>query len=157
LDAIVARHASLRTTFEMREGVPVQAVAPSLQIPLPVRDLSPLPPSRHRAEAERLARNEAQHAFDLARGPLIRALMLRLGSEGDILVMTLHHIVSDGWSLGILFRELATFCDAFARERPAPLPPLPIQYPDFAVWQRRSMAGTRLQSELDWWRRQLDG
>jgi amino acid adenylation domain-containing protein len=155
LNRIVERHASLRTTFELREGVPVQVVAPIRHLALTIHDLSSLPPPRAQMQAEQFANAEAHRPFDLQQGPLVRALLARLGAAGDILIVTLHHIVSDGWSLGILFRELGVLCEALANGRPSCLEPLAIQYPDFAVWQRQILSGPALQKELDWWRQQL--
>ncbi len=153
--AVVRRHEALRTTFEERGGEPVQVVAAAaeaLAFELPVTDLSGCP-----GEAERLAREEARLPFDLSRGALLRARLLRLGEDEHVLLATMHHIVSDGWSLGVLVREIVALYEAFAAGRPSPLPPLPIQYADFAVWQRRRLAGAALEEQIRWWTEALAG
>jgi len=157
LNEIVGRHEALRTTFQAVEGRPVQVVAPELELPLPVVDLAGLPRVERDREALRLATEEAQRAFDLARGPLIRTTLLRLGPGEHVFLLTLHHIVSDGWSMGILSRELTALYDAFARGSPSPLPALPIQYADFALWQRRLLVGETLERQLTYWRGKLVG
>ncbi|MGD2146471.1 MAG: amino acid adenylation domain-containing protein [Anaerolineae bacterium] len=157
LNEIVRRHASLRTTFPDVDGQPVQAVSPSLTIVLPVVDLGEVPRGEGEARARQLAADEVQRPFDLAGGPLVRALLLRLGDDDHVLAVTLHHIVSDGWSMGILSRELSVLYRAFCRGRPSPLPELPIQYADYAVWQREWMQGEVLEEQLAYWRQQLAG
>ena len=157
LNEIVGRHEPLRTTFASVEGKPVQVIAPSLQLDLPVTDLSSLPAGARHAEAYRLATEEARTPFDLANGPVIRAKLLRLDLQDYILLLSMHHIVSDGWSLGILFQELGTLYMSFAAGQPSPLPELPIQYADFAVWQRGWLQGGVLDNQLSYWRRQLTG
>ena len=107
LNEIIRRHETLRTTFTTAGGEPVQVIAPSLTVKLPIADLQLLPEKERELEAERLAREEAEKPFDLSRGPLLRATVLRLGREGHVVLLTRHHIVSDGWSNGILVRELA--------------------------------------------------
>jgi amino acid adenylation domain-containing protein len=155
LAGVVARHESLRTTFPAVLGRPVQAIAPAASVPLPLVDLSGLPDAL--SEAGRLAAAEARRPFDLARGPLFRAGLLRLGETGHVALLTAHHIVTDGWSTGILLRELAALYEAARLGRPSPLPELPVQYADFAIWQRRWLAGETLASELAAWRRSLAG
>ncbi len=165
--ALVGRHEALRTVFPVRAGAPAQVILPAAPQPLPRVDLSTLPVERRDDEARRLAAEEARRPFDLAAGPLLRTALLRLtagvashadAAAGDhLLLMTLHHIVSDGWSQGILVRELGALYAAAAAGRPSPLPPLAIQYADFAVWQRRALSGAALAGELDFWRRQLAG
>ena len=154
--AVVRRHESLRTTFAERDGQPVQVVAPPGPWTLPRVDLSALPPAARELEAHRLAREEARRPFDLARGPLLRAALLGLG-DGQALLLTLHHIVSDGWSMGVLVQELTALYVAAALGEPADLPGLPIQYPDFAVWQRGWLTGERMERQIDYWRRRLAG
>jgi len=164
LDAVVARHEALRTTFAETAGRAVQIVAPRLRIPLPRIDLAALGTAAAREaapEADRVAAAAVRRAFDLTRGPLLRALLVLL-PEANLLVVTLHHIVADGWSLDLFARELMAFYQAFstgatARRIGSLLPPLPIQYPDFALWQRATLADERLAAELAWWRGQLDG
>lgn len=158
LAALVARHESLRTTFATGTGgQPMQVIAPALSVPLPVTDLGSLPPLKRESEAERLVKEEAQRPFDLARGPLVRAHLLRLGPEDHILLLTLHHIISDGWSAGVLFREIGVLYEAFAEGRPSPLGELPIQYADYAAWQREWLQGEVLERQLAYWRKQLAG
>src|SRR5262249_12180873 len=134
---IMRRHAVLRTTFVSVAGRPMQVIAPSWHVPTQVMDLSTLPKRRKRGEAQRLARAAAQEPFDLAQGPLLRVQLLRLEAQEHLLLTTMHHIISDGWSLGILTHELAILYAAFSAGRPSPLPPLPIQYAAFAHWQQQ--------------------
>lgn len=136
LSELVRRHEVLRTTFQMVDGVPVQVIAEPELLPLPVIDLSHLPDDECAAEAQRLADEEAQLPFDLSRGPLFRAQLVRLREEEHLLLLTMHHIISDGWSLGVMGRELSALYDAFKEGKPSPLPEPAIQYADFAVWQR---------------------
>ncbi|HEX6747472.1 MAG TPA: amino acid adenylation domain-containing protein [Longimicrobium sp.] len=157
LNALVARHEALRTTFHFRDGAPLQEVAPELFIPLPVTDLSALGESERDAEAARRGEAEARTPFDLAAGPLIRWQLLRLGEEEHELLLNMHHIISDGWSMGVLFRELGALYAAALEGRGDPLPPLAIQYPDYAAWQRERMSGEALERELAWWRERLEG
>jgi amino acid adenylation domain-containing protein len=157
LDEIVKRHEVLRTTFAIVDGRPVQVVAPHLTLTLPIVDLRELPETEWEAEVQRLATNEAQRPFDLAEGPLVRATVLRLGEDEHVGLLTMHHIVSDGWSTGILIREMAVLYEAFCSERPASLPELPIQYADFAHWQRHWLEGEVLQTQLAYWKQRLLG
>jgi amino acid adenylation domain-containing protein/non-ribosomal peptide synthase protein (TIGR01720 family) len=157
LDALVARHESLRTTFPLSGGRPIQQVAPALTIPLPLIDLRGEPASARAALALQHASAEVQRAFDLARGPLLRATLVRLDDDQHMLVLVVHHIVSDGWSVGIMVRELATLYSGFADGRPVSLPALPIQYADFAIWQRAWLQGDALEKQLRFWRTHLDG
>ena len=153
LDEIVRRHEALRTTFAVQNGQQVQIVAPLLHLDIPVVDLQHF--ANPEKEARLQANEEARHPFDLATGPLIRARLLRLAPQDHVLLLTLHHIIADGWSLGILFRELTTLYVAFTRGDPSPLPDLPIQYADYAVWQRQWLEGNVLQEQLVYWKRQL--
>jgi amino acid adenylation domain-containing protein len=155
LNEIVRRHESLRTTFAAVDGQPVQIIAPQLQIPLPVVDLRHLPPEQREAEALRLATEEAHRPFDLTRGPLIRTQLLQLGASDYVFLLTMHHIISDGWSMGVFSRELSALYSAFAMGQPSPLPDLSIQYADFAVWQRQWLQGAVLEEQLGYWREQL--
>jgi amino acid adenylation domain-containing protein len=166
LGGVIDRHEALRTRMSMAAAGggarhAVAEVAPAGATPrLPVLDLGALPPHVREAEAARQQAAEAARGFDLARGPLLRALQLRLAADRHRLLLTLHHIACDGWSVAILVRELAAlYAAATARgagRAPAvPLPPLPLQYADFAAWQRRHLAGERLAALTDWWRRQL--
>ncbi len=157
LNEVIRRHAALRTRFELREGRPVQVAAPHVFRPLPLVDLQGLPAASRQPEVMRLARRAAHRPFDLARGPLIRITLLRLGPQEHVAVSTMHHIVGDGWSTGLLFREIGALYLAFDEGRPSPLPELAIQYADFARWQRRYMTGEVLQQQLGYWRRQMQG
>ncbi|HSF41241.1 MAG TPA: amino acid adenylation domain-containing protein, partial [Thermoanaerobaculia bacterium] len=157
LTGLVARHESLRTTFVEIEGRPYQAVAPAAGADLPRIDLSALPEATREDELARLAAEQARRPFDLARGPLLRASLVRLSGEDHAFVCILHHIVSDGWSAGVLVRELSALYEAFSAGLPSPLPPLPIQYPDYAVWQREHLQGETLAARLAYWRERLAG
>lgn len=136
LQAIVDRHECLRTTFGIRDGAPVQLVRSSRAIPLQVREISTHPGADVEALAYAYAREEIQKLFDLSNGPLIRAELLRLGPENHILVSTMHHIVSDGWSAELFIRELAEYYGAYSAGREPSLKPLAMQYSDFAMLQR---------------------
>jgi amino acid adenylation domain-containing protein len=154
---IVRRQEALRTTLQTGEHGPVQVIAPAPSFDVPRVDLEGLAEDLRRRELARLSGDEARRPFNLARGPLVRAALLRLAAQEHTLLVNLHHIISDGWSMGILFHELATLYGAFCQGAPSPLPELPIQYADFAVWQREWLSGERLAAELDYWRRQLAG
>ncbi len=157
LDAIAARHESLRTTIVTMNGTPMQVVTAASRVAMDATDLRGLPESERKAEARRLVREETRRPFDLARGPLFRSTLLRLGDEEYLLHLALHHIVSDGWSMGLLSRELTAFYEAFVTGAAAGLPDLPIQYADYAVWQRQQLQGERMERELAYWREQLQG
>jgi amino acid adenylation domain-containing protein/FkbM family methyltransferase len=158
LAEISRRHAALRTVFlAAAEGRPVQVVQAALLSTLPLADLSGLPAESREVESERLRRAEAGRPFDLATGPLLRALLVRLHGDEHLALVTLHHIVADGWSLAILVGELTALYAAFAAGEPSPLADLPLQYGDFAAWQRRELAGPALDSRLAWWRERLAG
>ena len=157
LNAIVQRHESLRTTFMVLEGQLVQVISPTLFTPLQAVDLRHLPRAEQEAEAQRLATEEAQRPFDLTRGPLLRITVLQLGAEEHMLLLTMHHITSDEWSMGVLYQEFAVLYEAFLHDQPSPLPQLPIQYADFAVWQRQWLQGEALATQLSYWRQQLTG
>jgi len=157
LNEIVRRHEALRTTFKVIEGRPVQVVAPHLELMLPVLDLGTLPEAERDREALRVAREEAERPFDLAQGPLIRTRLVRLDENDYLFLLTIHHIVSDGWSMNVFSRELNTLYAAFSSNQPSPLPELPIQYADFAVWQREWLQGEVLEAHLEYWDQQLAG
>ena len=140
LSEIVRRHEILRTTFAEVDERPVQVVGPALPLPQPEIDLRQLPPEQRQACLRRLAAEEGSAPFDLARGPLLRARLVVLGDEEQVLLFSLHHIVSDGWSTGVLVRELGALYRSFTAGAPSPLPELPIQYTDFAEWERRRLA-----------------
>jgi acyl carrier protein len=157
LGEIVRRHEVLRTTFVAPAGKPLQRVAPALRLPLARRDLSRFPDDEREEEVRRAAAKEMARTFDLAEGPLVRAVLLRLGEEEHVLLVTMHHIVTDGWSMGVLARELAAIYPAFAQGLPSPLPELEIQYGDFAAWQREHLTGEVLETQLAYWKARLDG
>ncbi len=157
LTEIARRHESLRTHFELRGGDPVQVISPAAAFPLPLIDLSGLPAEIREAEGWRLARLDAAASFDLARGLLVRAHLLRLSGEEHMLLVCMHHVISDGWSVGLLFRELSVLYDAWWAGRPSPLDEPPIQYADFSLWQREWLQGAALQEQLAYWHRQLQG
>ncbi|HET7865310.1 MAG TPA: amino acid adenylation domain-containing protein, partial [Burkholderiaceae bacterium] len=152
LDRIVARHEALRTCFTLSAHGAVQRIAaPDIGLPLRHHDLGTMPGPQRESQLQRLADEEASAPFDLAQGPLIRARLVRLADTDHVLLVTMHHIVSDGWSMGVLIREFGALYSAFAQGRADPLPPLPIQYADFAVWQRRWLEGAVLQRQLQFW------
>ncbi|SEU42919.1 Non-ribosomal peptide synthetase component F, partial [Myxococcus fulvus] len=157
LRALVQRHEVLRTHFIVRDSQPIQVIRPEAEVELPVVELGGLDGQPREAEARRLMREEALRPFDLARGPLVRASLLRLDARQHLLLVTVHHIISDGWSTEIMVRELGAFYRQFSGGEAAQLAALPIQYADFSVWQRQWLDGERLRGELDWWREQLTG
>ena len=157
LGEIVRRHEALRTTFQEKSGKPVQVIHPAGEFRLDITDLSGLSAAGREAESSRRILAEARRPFDLSEGPLVRASLLRLGEEDHILSLILHHIIFDGWSSGILFGELSALYRAYCTGGPSPLRELPIQYADFAVWQRRWLQGEVLQSLLSYWKRKLEG
>jgi amino acid adenylation domain-containing protein len=157
LNDVVRRHEALRTRFAIVDGSPAQLIAPELELAVPVLDLQHLSGGEQDAEVRRLASEDAERAFDLTSLPLLRASVLRLGEQDHVLLLSMHHIISDGWSLGVLFRELSSLYEATLGSRPAALAPLEVQYPDYAVWQRRRMRETQLEEHLAYWKRQLGG
>ena len=157
LSEVVRRHQVLRSVLRAGEEGPVQVVLPPEAVRLEPDDLSALPAERRAAEARRIAREETEAPFDLAAGPLFRARLLRLGAESHVLLVTMHHAVSDGWSMGVLFRELAPLYGAFVRGEPSPLAELPVQYADFAAWQRRWLDGGAREAQLAYWTGHLAG
>ncbi len=158
LEAVAGRHEALRTVFRSAEGVPSQVILPRMELHLPLVDLAGLPEEMRDPLAGRLAAAESRRPFDLSAGPLFRAVLLRLGEDDHLLLFTLHHIVSDGWSQGVLVRDMSAFYEACLQgtEPPLPiLPPLPVQYADFALWQREWLQGARVAAQIDYWRVQL--
>ncbi len=156
LAAIVGRHEVLRTTFAVVDGQPVQVIGPvAAHTPMPMIDLQALPEAERAAAVRRLALAEARRPFDLARGPLLRTALLRLRGAEHVLLLTMHHIVSDGWSMGIFVRELAAIYAADVAGRPTDLPALAVQYADYAVWQRAWLQGPALDAQIAYWRRRL--
>jgi amino acid adenylation domain-containing protein len=157
LGELVRRHEPLRTTFREVDDAPVQVVAPAEGFSLPRVDLAHLDPAEREAEVRRRATADAARPFDLAAGPLFRATLLRLADDDHVLLLGLHHIVFDGWSQGVLLRELAALYEAYRDGGESPLADLPVQYADYAVWQRERLAGDLLERQLAYWRGQLAG
>jgi amino acid adenylation domain-containing protein/FkbH-like protein len=157
LGEIVKRHESLRTSIIEFNGEPVQVIEQAQPLALPVIDLRREPESAREEETRRLALEQAQQPFMLDRGPLFRVALAQLGQQEHVLLFTIHHLISDGWSIGVLLRELAALYEAFSNGKPSPLPGLPIQYADFAHWQRRWLQGDLLESHFSYWRGQLAG
>ncbi len=150
LNEIVRRHEILRTTFHIIDGQPTQVISPAAEFPLEVRDSSTNPSTDYTDQLRNLR-------MDLTQGPLLRATLLRLAETEHVLLLSLHHIVADGWSMGVLMQEVAALYPAFVEARPMPLAELPIQYADFAVWQRQWLQGEVLNEQIDYWRQQLAG
>ncbi|HXO42091.1 MAG TPA: amino acid adenylation domain-containing protein, partial [Thermoanaerobaculia bacterium] len=157
LSELSARHESLRTSFPKVAGQPVQRIAPPRAAALPLVDLRRLTQASRQQETARVSATLTRQPFDLATGPLLRTALVALAQDEHLFALTVHHIVADGWSLGVLVHDLAAFYQAAVSGEPAGLAPLPVQYPDFAVWQRRWFAGDRLEAQLSYWRRQLAG
>jgi amino acid adenylation domain-containing protein len=157
LNEILKRHEILRTTFALVDGQPVQEIAAELTWNLPIINFEHLSGKNWEPEIKKLAAEEAKKPFNLATGPLVRATLLRLGEEEHIFLLTMHHIITDGWSMGVFLREFATLYAAFSTNQPSPLPELPIQYADFAVWQRDRFQGEVLSTQLSYWKQQLSG
>jgi len=155
LNQIIRRHEILRTNFAIQEGQPVQVIADTLTLILPVVDLQELAATSQEITSQQLATQEALRPFDLASEPLVRAKLLQLGEAEHVLLLTMHHIVFDGWSIDILMRELGAAYEAFCNHLPLLLPELPIQYADFAVWQRHWLQAEVLQTQLSYWQQQL--
>lgn len=157
LSTVVRRHESLRTTFSVIDGRPAQIIHPPTEVLLPVTDLSHLSQASRDIEAMRLVTEEAQRPFDLVSGPLLRANLVQLSLTEHVVLLTVHHIVSDRWSSGILKRELSVLYEACLSKLISPLPELAIQYADYAIWQRKWLQGDVLNSQLAYWKRQLNG
>jgi amino acid adenylation domain-containing protein len=157
MDMLIQRHEILRTTFELRGGQPIQVIHQAGAFIMPVVDLQALTQEEREVEVQRLAEQEMQQPCDLTSGPLLRVWLLRQNSDDHVLLLTMHHIIADGWSNDIFLRELITLYQAFAAGQPSLLPPLTIQYADFAVWQRQWLQGEVLQKHIDYWREQLRG
>ncbi|MEH2366779.1 condensation domain-containing protein [Nostoc sp.] len=154
---VVRRHEVLRTTFTVVNGQPLQVIAPSLSFKLPVVDLQDLSQKQRETDVLRLASEEAQKPFDLTKGSLFRVTLLQLAAAEYVLLLTMHHIVADGWAIGVLIHEIATLYEAFSHGKPSQLSELSIQYADFAVWQRQWLQGERLETQLAYWQKQLGG
>ena len=157
LNEIVRRHEALRTTLASVDGSPVQIIAENRTLPLPALDLSASPEPEREAAVRHLLTAEAQRPFNLAHDLLLRATLLRLGEQEHVLLLVMHHITSDAWSLGIFLRELAVLYGTFSAGQPSPLPALSVQYADYALWQRQQLQGVALDHHLTYWRRQLSG
>jgi len=155
INEIVRRHEILRTTFDVEQGRHVQVIAPQLTVPLRFEDLHGLPKSKKETAGQRIIQEEALHSFDLARGPLLRARLLRLAEREHLLLISLHQTICDGWSLGVLVEELTSLYDAFSAGQQSPLAPLPIQYTDFARWQRQWRSYPEIRAQLAYWREQM--
>ncbi|MBD3882897.1 amino acid adenylation domain-containing protein [Phormidium tenue FACHB-886] len=155
IQAIVCRHESLRTTFDVIEGQLVQVISPGLQVSLPLVDLRSLPEAEREQVALAQMRQEMQQPFDLNQGPLLRVQLWQLAETDHLLLIALHHIVFDEWSSGVLIRELGALYAAIVDRQSVTLPELPIQYADFAHWQRQWLQGDALQAQLSYWRQQL--
>ena len=155
--AVVERHEALRTWFAVVDGAPVQVIAGAGTFRLAVEDFSDRPDEERQAPARRRAGEIAGEAFDLGRGPLFRAALLKLSGEEYVAVVVMHHIVSDGWSITVLIREVGTLYAAFVDGRPSPLPSLPVQYADYAVWQRGWLQGEVLRKQIAYWKDRLSG
>jgi amino acid adenylation domain-containing protein len=154
---IVRRHEALRTTLAVVSGQPVQRIGAAFHLPINVVDLRNLPKESRQTEANRLTAQEAQRSFNLSNDLLLRVTLLQLDDAEYLLMLNMHHIVSDGWSIGVLIQELGALYTAFASEKPSPLPALSIQYADFAKWQREWLQGEVLETQLAYWRQQLNG
>jgi len=155
IQEIVARHETLRTTFAAVSGKPVQVIHPTLTLPVTHIDLRRYPEAERMDMATQLAREEARRPFNLSIGPLVRVTILELDDQDHVVLLTMHHIISDGWSMGVLIREMAILYDAFSHGRPSPLPELEIQYADFAEWQQQHLTGDVLNNQLNYWIQQL--
>jgi amino acid adenylation domain-containing protein/non-ribosomal peptide synthase protein (TIGR01720 family) len=157
-DEIVRRHEVLRTNFVTVDGKPAQMIAPTLTLRLPVVDLQHLSEHEQRVAIKQRFIEQAQRPFDLATGPLVRATLLKISNTKEhILLLTMHHVVCDGWAIGVFAQELTALYTAFSADQPSPLPELTIQYADFAVWQREWLSGEALENQLYYWKQQLAG
>jgi hypothetical protein len=157
LNGIVERHEILRTTYGSEKGQPFQVIAAEFRLPLPVIDLRNCPAAERETEARRLVQEQVTTPFDLAHDPMTRNLLLKMGDEDHVLVLVTHHIASDGWSTGILLGELADLYQAALLGKPCDLPQPPVQYADYAVWQRNWLQGEVLEKQLAYWKVQLEG
>jgi amino acid adenylation domain-containing protein len=157
MNEIVRRHEVLRMSFATHDGEPVQVIAPAHNFSLPLLDFGELGEEQREEELMLLFAREERQFFDLSRSPLMRAMLLRMESDSHVLLLTLHHIISDGWSHSILLRELAVLYKAFSAGEPSPLDELKIQYADYASWQRGWLQGPTLEAHLSYWKRQLEG
>jgi hypothetical protein len=152
---VCRRHESMRTTFAIRDHEPVQTITPPAQVALPVIDLITLPEPEQEIEVKRIGLESLRSPFNLERGPLMRVCLLRLAEDVHELLMTMHHIITDGWSFSILLRELSVLYDAYKRDEASPLPELEVQYADYAVWERERLQGKKFELQLSYWKEQL--
>ena len=157
IQEIISRHAVLRTTFAIQDNQPVQVITPKASVPLVRSELRMSSEAKRVEEIQYLASKEAMQPFDLSVGPLIRVKVLHLGTEDHVLAVTMHHIISDGWSMDVFIREMIILYRAFLAGQASPLPDLPIQYADFSVWQRQWLSGSVLEAQLDYWGKHLNG
>jgi len=157
LNDLIARHETLRTTFDTVADEPVQVIAPLLQIKMPVHDLRNMTEEARRLESQRLTSLQTRKPFDLKNGPVVRAELMRLRKNDNLLLITIHHIAADGWSMDIIARELVALYEARCNRTSPSLPDLPIQYADFACWQRRYLSGPVLQRDVTYWKNKLEG
>lgn len=157
INQVVKRHESLRTTFRTVDGQAVQVVSPELEVEVPTADLTGSAVDDREAIASRISVDDSQKHFDLSEGPLVRPLLIRLGGDDHIFVLTLHHITTDRWSRNLLTQEMLEDYDAFVHGMPSPVPAPSLQYVDYAIWQREWLRGDVLQMHLDYWRKQLGG
>src|SRR5215207_4652262 len=151
LTGIARRHEALRTVFALEGGQPVQRILPPGEVPLPVHRLDHLPEGERMEEARRLANEDAAAPFDLERGPVFRVALMRLAHDDHVVLANFHHVVSDGWSIGVFGRELMALYGAYRAGRPSPLPELPVQYADFAAWQRAWLTPERVGEQVAYW------
>ncbi|MGB8954343.1 MAG: amino acid adenylation domain-containing protein, partial [Tumebacillaceae bacterium] len=154
---IVRRHEVLRTSFRLEDNQPIQSIVPEMQVPLVKIDLRFMPESELQAEFIRLSQEEAVKPFDLSEGPLLRTTLLQMKDDEYVLLLTMHHIISDGWSMNVVMSELTVLYEAFVSGGESPLPELKVQYGDFAVWQRDWLVGEVLEGQLSYWQKKLDG
>ena len=155
INEIIKRHEILRTSFELIDGQAVQKIADRLKISLPIINLQNLSETEQQAEVKRLTAIDAQKPFDLTQAPLLRLSLIELKTEKHLLLVTMHHIISDAWSAGIFIKEISALYQAFSTGKPSPLPELSIQYADFAVWQQKWLQGEVLNERLTYWKQQL--
>ena len=148
---------TLRTKFALYDNQPIQQIVPQVNLPVEAVDLSGLPASNRDGDAQRLAAEEALRPFDLTQTPLLRAMLLRMVPEEHVLLLTMHHIVSDAWSASVFLEEFGALYTAYSKGDPSPLPELSLQYADYAAWQRNWLQGEALEARLGFWRRQLSG
>jgi hypothetical protein len=154
---VISRHETLRTRYVTEAGTPYQVIEPATEVSLPLVDLSYLDESRAREEADNVSRQEMGRALDLEAGPVMRGKLIKVSEQEHELVIVLHHIAADGWSVGLMLQEIAVLYESISTGNPSPLPELPIQYTDFAVWQRQVLREEALEGQLAYWKKQLGG